>query len=89
MWRGFPWRKVPGASLLYIFFFKISDFLLAYIFAQIIGGIIGAGLVYVNYLDAIDIYEGGSQIRTQATAELFTTYAVSPKFIQNHCPSLI
>ena len=47
-----------------------------YIFAQVLGGVIGAGLVYGNYLHAIEIFEGGSGIRTRATADLFATYAV-------------
>ena len=49
----------------------------AYIFAQVLGGIIGAGLVYGNYINAIDIFEKGTGIRTRATASLFATYAVS------------
>jgi len=48
----------------------------AYIFAQILGGVIGAGLVYGNYLDAINIFEGDSGTRTRATASLFATYAL-------------
>jgi aquaglyceroporin related protein len=59
VWRGFPWRKVPG-----------------YILAQTLGGLVGAALVYANYYHAISIFEGGATIRTQATASLFTTYAL-------------
>lgn len=49
----------------------------AYIFAQVLGGVIGAGLAYGNYVHAINIFEGGNGIRTRATAGLFATYAVS------------
>lgn len=48
----------------------------AYIFAQVLGGVIGAGLAYGNYVHAINIFEGGSGIRTRATAGLFATYAL-------------
>jgi len=47
-----------------------------YIFAQILGGIVGAGVVYANYFHAIDIVEGGRGVRTLATAGLFSTYAL-------------
>jgi len=40
------------------------------------GGLVGAALVYGNYVHAIDIFEGGNGARTQATAGLFATYAV-------------
>ncbi|KAF8803372.1 aquaporin [Phlegmacium glaucopus] len=59
VWRGFPWKKVPG-----------------YIFAQFLGAIFGAAIVYGNFIHAIDIFEGGHDIRTQATASLFATYAL-------------
>ncbi|KAF8803370.1 aquaporin [Phlegmacium glaucopus] len=59
VWRGFPWRKVPG-----------------YIFAQLLGGIFGAAMVYGNFIHAIDIVEGGHDIRTRATASLFATYSL-------------
>jgi len=48
----------------------------AYIFAQVMGGLVGAALVYANYIHAIDIVEGGRHIRTQTTASLFSTYAL-------------
>ncbi|KZT67246.1 major intrinsic protein superfamily membrane channel protein [Daedalea quercina L-15889] len=49
----------------------------AYIFAQVMGGLCGAGVVYANYFHAIDIYEGGRGIRTvPGTASLFSTYAL-------------
>ncbi|KAF8153159.1 aquaporin-like protein [Crassisporium funariophilum] len=47
-----------------------------YIFAQVLGGLAGAAMVYGNYKHAIDIFEGGSGIRTRATAGLFATYAL-------------
>ena len=47
-----------------------------FLLAQLLGGIVGAGLVYVNYIHAIDIVEGGRHIRTLNTAALFATYAV-------------
>jgi aquaglyceroporin related protein len=47
-----------------------------YIFAQVLGGVIGAALVYGNYFEAINIFEGGRDVRTQATAGLFATYAL-------------
>ena len=50
----------------------------AYILAQILGGVCGAGIVYANYIHAIDAFEGGRNIRTvPGTAGLFGTYAVS------------
>lgn len=49
---------------------------LGYIFGQVLGGFVGAALVYANYIHAIDIFEGGHN-RTQATASLFATFAVS------------
>jgi glycerol uptake facilitator-like aquaporin len=45
-----------------------------YIISQIVGGIIGAAVVYANYYHAIDIFENGE--RTLRTAGLFSTYAV-------------
>lgn len=48
-----------------------------YILAQLLGGICGAGIVYGNYIHAIDAYEGGRNVRTLATAGLFGTFAVS------------
>jgi len=47
-----------------------------YIFAQVLGALTGAAVVYGNYLNAIDIFEGGHHIRTRATAGLFATYAL-------------
>ncbi|KAH0578455.1 hypothetical protein H2248_003603 [Termitomyces sp. 'cryptogamus'] len=48
----------------------------AYIFAQVMGGLVGAALVYANYFHAIDIFEGGRGVRTLQTASLFSTYAL-------------
>ena len=49
----------------------------AYVFAQLLGGICGAGIVYANYIHAIDLVEGGRHVRTvPGTASLFGTYAV-------------
>jgi aquaglyceroporin related protein len=48
-----------------------------YIFAQVMGGVIGAALSYAQYFHAIDIVEGGRHVRTQATASLFGTYALN------------
>ncbi|KAF8964774.1 putative aquaporin 6 [Flammula alnicola] len=48
----------------------------SYIFAQVLGGLFGAGLVYGNYSQAIDIFEGGHGMRTRATGGLFATYAL-------------
>lgn len=48
-----------------------------YILAQLLGGIAGAALVYANYFHAIDIVEGGRNVRTLKTAGLFATYAAN------------
>lgn len=49
----------------------------AYVFAQLMGGICGAGIIYANYIHAIDAVEGGRGVRTvPGTASLFGTYAV-------------
>ncbi|KAJ7367184.1 major intrinsic protein superfamily membrane channel protein [Mycena albidolilacea] len=47
-----------------------------YIAAQTLGGLVGAALVYANYYHAITIFEGGTHVRTLATASLFSTYAL-------------
>ena len=52
-----------------------------YIFAQLLGGICGAGIVYANYIHAIDAFEGGRHVRTLATAGFFGAYAVSSPLI--------
>ncbi|CAE6414541.1 unnamed protein product [Rhizoctonia solani] len=47
----------------------------SYIFAQVLGAFAGAGLVYENYYQAIDLFEGGNGARTvPGTASLFTTF---------------
>lgn len=49
-----------------------------YIFAQLLGGFCGAGVVYANYFHAIDIVEGGPGIRTiSGSGDLLATYAAS------------
>ncbi|EJC98509.1 aquaporin [Fomitiporia mediterranea MF3/22] len=49
-----------------------------YCISQLLGGIVGAALTYANYVDAINLAEGGPGIRTvSGTAGLFGTYAVS------------
>ncbi|KAI1794876.1 aquaporin [Ganoderma leucocontextum] len=49
----------------------------SYIFAQVMGGLCGAGIIYANYIHAIDLVEGGRHIRTvPGTAGLFSTYAL-------------
>ena len=52
------------------------DNLQSFLFAQLLGGIVGARLINVNYIHAIVIVEGGRHIRTLNTAELFATYAI-------------
>ncbi|KAF8236126.1 aquaporin [Tricholoma matsutake] len=47
-----------------------------YIFAQMMGGLVGAAMIYANYFHAIDIVEGGRGVRTLRTASLFSTYAL-------------
>lgn len=49
-----------------------------YICAQLLGGIVGAAIVYANYFHAIDIFEGGRGVRTLSTASLFSSYTVRP-----------
>ena len=45
-------------------------------FCQILGGVVGAAIVYGNYVRAIDIFEGGRHVRTMATAGYFGTVPV-------------
>ncbi|KKK23162.1 putative aquaglyceroporin [Aspergillus ochraceoroseus] len=51
-----------------------------YALSQVLGAMCGAAIVYANYRSAIDVYEGGSNIRTvpgfsdTATAGIFSTY---------------
>lgn len=48
-----------------------------YTVAQVLGAMLGAVVVYANYISAIDLIEGGSGIRTiNATAGVFSTYPV-------------
>lgn len=52
----------------------------AYMLAQVIGAMCGAAIVYGNYKSAIDVFEGGPNIRTvpgysdHASAGIFCTY---------------
>lgn len=50
-----------------------------YIISQIMGGIVGAAVVYANYFHAIDLFEGHG-VRTLSTASLFSTYSVGLPF---------
>jgi glycerol uptake facilitator-like aquaporin len=48
-----------------------------YLLAQLFGGFVGSGMVYANYISAVDWFEGG--LRTvppakKATAAIFCTY---------------
>lgn len=45
-----------------------------YILAQILGGIAGASIVYGNYAQALNLVEGGRNVRTELTRGLFATY---------------
>jgi aquaglyceroporin related protein, other eukaryote len=51
-----------------------------YMLAQTLGAMVASGIVYANYKSAIDVYEGGSHIRTvpgfsnTSTAGIFCTY---------------
>ncbi|KAJ2919660.1 hypothetical protein MD484_g709, partial [Candolleomyces efflorescens] len=47
-----------------------------YILAQVLGGLVGAAMIYGLYFGAIDIVEGAG-VRTQATAGIFATYPLS------------
>ncbi|EAU83999.1 hypothetical protein E4U52_001108 [Claviceps spartinae] len=47
----------------------------AYIAAQVLGGLVGAAIIYGSYFHAIEIFEGPG-VRTQATAGIFATYAL-------------
>ena len=49
----------------------------SYCIAQLLGCFCGAAIVYANYYHAINLYEGGSGVRTiSGTGDLFATYAV-------------
>lgn len=45
------------------------------------GGFFGAAIAYLNYFHAIDIYEGGTGVRTLKTAGLFSSYPVSAMIV--------
>jgi len=48
-----------------------------YIFGQLLGAWLGALVVYANYSNAINIFEGGNGQRSLKSAGLFSTYPVS------------
>jgi len=49
----------------------------SYCIAQLLGCFCGAAIVYANYYRPINLYEGGSGIRTiSGTGDLFATYPV-------------
>jgi len=47
-----------------------------YIIAQVLGGVMGALIIYGNYHSLIEIYEGGNGARTLKTAGFFASYAI-------------
>jgi len=47
-----------------------------YILSQVLGALVGAAIIYGNYVHAIDVYEGGHGIRTMKTAGAFGTFPV-------------
>ncbi|KJX97874.1 hypothetical protein TI39_contig455g00001 [Zymoseptoria brevis] len=54
----------------------------AYFVAQLLGGFVGAGIVYANYIGQISKFEGGPGLRTvppapNATAGIFCTYPLA------------
>ena len=52
-------------------------FFTVYILAQVAGGFVGAASSYAQYLQPINIYEGGPTNRTVSTAGLFASFPVS------------
>jgi aquaglyceroporin related protein, other eukaryote len=48
-----------------------------YILAQILGGVAGASIIYANYSQALNLVEGGRNVRSELTRGLFATYPVS------------
>lgn len=52
-----------------------------YMLAQVLGAMCASGIVYANYMSAIDVYEGGAGIRTvtgdHPSAVIFCTYPAS------------
>ena len=80
VFRGFPWKKVPVRHFLSFFFCpQLISLHQIYIISQLLGGIVGAAVVYANYFHAIDLFEGHG-VRTLSTASLFSTYSVSLPF---------
>lgn len=55
-----------------------------FILAQFLGAFVAAGVIYGNYLGAIDVFEGGGArtvTGTTSTASLFATYPVSRRLL--------
>jgi len=48
-----------------------------YIFSQMLGSVVGSALIYAQYIHAIDLFEGGRDVRTRATAAIFAPYPVN------------
>jgi aquaglyceroporin related protein len=46
-----------------------------YIISQLLGALTGATIVYWNYINPINVFEGGPNKRSISTASLFSTYA--------------
>ena len=57
-----------------------------YLVAQVLGAMCASAVVYANYRSAIQVYEGGPNIRTvpgysdHATAGIFCTFVSLPSF---------
>lgn len=51
-----------------------------YVVAQLLGGLVGGGIVYGTYIHATDIVEGSRGIRTLKTARFFGFIPVSIHF---------
>ena len=76
----FSLEKGPRTSLSVVFFCpQLISLHQIYIISQLLGGIVGAAVVYANYFHAIDLFEGHG-VRTLSTASLFSTYSVSLPF---------
>ncbi len=61
-------------SQIFLFVLHVN---LVYIMAQVAGGLVGAASTYGQYLQPINIHEGGSANRTIATGGLFAPFPVS------------
>lgn len=56
-----------------------------YILGQILGGVAGASIIYANYSQALNLVEGGRNVRTELTRGLFATYPVCLCFFAIDC----